>query len=363
MLVGIGKFVFPIDFIILDMPEDIKVPLILERPFLSTARAKIDVFKKKITLRVGEEKIIFKSIKLASSLIKRVYMLGLRERMKLDLEARLIGEILVLNRSLDPFFEDYIELNDLNVPLEFKRDQVDDLMPTIKEGEVVEEFRVRNDTRMVSKFFGYPSNCNHDKKIRIDCAYNLKFSCMIGFEFLHANFFPILYVNLMSKKFHNSIMKDKMEYKGNTVVGALMNIPIFVGTFSILTDFAVLEDMYAYRDEGMSDVIFGEPFLREVGINAKRFEGMITIHNGNEEVTYQMVRSHPRFKHHTNEQCNKIPPLLKVSEEDTMNGISHSYQKLKSFYKGVLNLGPEYVRDAEMEEWLTRGHISVHEME
>ncbi|GKE64648.1 hypothetical protein Tco_1518809 [Tanacetum coccineum] len=49
VLVGIGKFVFPVDFIILDIPEDIKVPLILERPFLSTARAKIDVFKRKIT--------------------------------------------------------------------------------------------------------------------------------------------------------------------------------------------------------------------------------------------------------------------------------------------------------------------------
>ncbi|GJT58818.1 hypothetical protein Tco_1002351 [Tanacetum coccineum] len=37
MLVGIGKFVFPVDLIILDMPEDVKVPLILERPFMSTA--------------------------------------------------------------------------------------------------------------------------------------------------------------------------------------------------------------------------------------------------------------------------------------------------------------------------------------
>ncbi|GKB84471.1 hypothetical protein Tco_0956743 [Tanacetum coccineum] len=59
VLVGIGKFTFPIDFIILDMPEDIKVPLILERPFLATAHAKIGVYKRKITLRVGEEKIIF----------------------------------------------------------------------------------------------------------------------------------------------------------------------------------------------------------------------------------------------------------------------------------------------------------------
>nr|GEX84672.1 hypothetical protein [Tanacetum cinerariifolium] len=148
VLVGIGKFVFLVDFIILDMPEDIKVPLILERPFLSTAHAKIDVFKRKITLRVVEERIIFK-------------------------------KTLVLNRSLDPFFEDYIELNDLNVPFKLRRDQLDDLMPTIEEGEVIEEFRARNDARMDSNIFGYPSDCDHNKKIRIDCTYNLKFSCMI----------------------------------------------------------------------------------------------------------------------------------------------------------------------------------------
>ncbi|GKF01768.1 hypothetical protein Tco_0028691, partial [Tanacetum coccineum] len=121
--------------IILDMPEDVKVPLILERPFLSIAHAKIDVFKRKITLRVGDEKIIFKSAKPTSSLIKKVYMLSLRECMELDLEARLMGETLVLNRSLDPLYGDYIELNDLNVPLELRRDQVEDLMPTIEQGE------------------------------------------------------------------------------------------------------------------------------------------------------------------------------------------------------------------------------------
>ncbi|GJT43788.1 hypothetical protein Tco_0952503 [Tanacetum coccineum] len=159
------------------------------------------------------------------------------------------------------------------------------------------------------------------------------------------------------------MMKDKMVYKGDNVIGALMNVPIFVGTFSVVTDFAVLEDMDAYRDEGMGDVIVGEPFLREVRIKARQFEGMITIYNGNDEVTYQMVQSHLRFKHHTNKQCNKIPPLLMVSEEDKMNGISHPYQRLKGFYKGVLNLRPDYIRDAKMEEWLTRGHISLHEME
>ncbi|GJS12519.1 reverse transcriptase domain-containing protein [Tanacetum coccineum] len=268
VLVGIGKFTFLVDFIILDMPDDIKVPLILGRPFLSTAHAKIDVYKRKITLRVGEERIVFLSVKPASSLIKRVYMLSLRERMELDLEARLMGETLVLNRTLDPFLEDYIELNDLNEPFELRRNQGDYLMPTIKEGKVIEEFRTR-DEELDTEFDDYPSYCDSDKKIHIDCAHNLKFSCMIGFEFTHANFFPLLYVNIMSKKFHNSIMKDKMVYKGDNVVGALINVPIFVGTFSVVSYFAVLEDMDAYCDDGMGDVIFGESFLREVGIKTK----------------------------------------------------------------------------------------------
>nr|GFB33969.1 hypothetical protein [Tanacetum cinerariifolium] len=61
MLVRISKFIFPINFIILDIPEDDDVPLILGRPFLSTAHFKIDVYKRKFTLRVGEEKLVFKS--------------------------------------------------------------------------------------------------------------------------------------------------------------------------------------------------------------------------------------------------------------------------------------------------------------
>ncbi|GKG19031.1 hypothetical protein Tco_0376130, partial [Tanacetum coccineum] len=156
-----------------------------------------------------------------------------RQRMELDLEARLMGETLVLNRSLDPFLEDYIKLNDLNEPFELSRNQGDDLMPTIEKGEVIEEFRTR-DEDLDTGIDDYPSYCDSDKKIHIDCAHNLNFSCMIGFEFTYS----------------------------------------------------VLEDMDAYRDEGMGDIIVGELFLREVGIKAKRFEGIITLYKSDDEVTY-----------------------------------------------------------------------------
>ncbi|GJY69826.1 hypothetical protein Tco_0472808 [Tanacetum coccineum] len=58
VLVRIGKIIFPIDFIILDIPEDDDVPLILGRPFLSTAHAKIDVYKRKFTLRDAIRRIL-----------------------------------------------------------------------------------------------------------------------------------------------------------------------------------------------------------------------------------------------------------------------------------------------------------------
>ncbi|GJX53206.1 putative nucleotidyltransferase, ribonuclease H [Tanacetum coccineum] len=59
ILIKVDKLVLLIDFVILDMPEDSRVPIILGRPFLTIARAMIDVFNKKITLRVRDDEVIF----------------------------------------------------------------------------------------------------------------------------------------------------------------------------------------------------------------------------------------------------------------------------------------------------------------
>ncbi|GKC44588.1 hypothetical protein Tco_1062310 [Tanacetum coccineum] len=181
--------------------------------------------------------------------------------MELDLEYRLMGEALILNISLDALYGDYIELNDLNEPLELRRNQIVDLRPAIKEGEVVDEpmeelVKTRRDNEIIDGFDKYPSYCDFDRKIHIDYTYNLQFSCMI--------------------------------------------------------DFVVVENMDAYHDEEIGDIIVGRPFCREACVKARWFDGMITIYYRNNSVTYQMMRSHPRFKHPTNVQCNKMRPLLKL---------------------------------------------------
>ncbi|GJR49980.1 reverse transcriptase domain-containing protein [Tanacetum coccineum] len=51
VFVPVGKFTFPADFVIVDYESDPRVPLILGRPFLQTARALIDVHGEEMILR------------------------------------------------------------------------------------------------------------------------------------------------------------------------------------------------------------------------------------------------------------------------------------------------------------------------
>ncbi|XP_050897060.1 uncharacterized protein LOC127103863 [Lathyrus oleraceus] len=57
VLVKIDKFVFPVDFVILEMPEDEDIPLILGRPFLETERCLINIEEGTMTFKVYDEEL------------------------------------------------------------------------------------------------------------------------------------------------------------------------------------------------------------------------------------------------------------------------------------------------------------------
>ncbi|KAK0595310.1 hypothetical protein LWI29_005505 [Acer saccharum] len=65
VLVKVENLYFPVDFVILEMEEDVEIPLLLGRPFLKTAGALIDVKEDKMTLRVGDEHVVFNMKKAA----------------------------------------------------------------------------------------------------------------------------------------------------------------------------------------------------------------------------------------------------------------------------------------------------------
>ncbi|GJS43315.1 hypothetical protein Tco_0568358 [Tanacetum coccineum] len=111
-----------------------------------------------LNLGLGELAHTRLTVELADRTMK--YPKGIAENMLFErkngsyLEARIMGETLVLNRSLDPFLEDYIELNDQNEPFELRRNQGDNLMPTIE--EVLENMDAYLDEGMGDVIFGEP---------------------------------------------------------------------------------------------------------------------------------------------------------------------------------------------------------------
>ena len=59
VLVKVDKFIFPANFIVLDMIEDREIPIILGWPFLATGRTLIDVQQGKLIFRVQDEQVTF----------------------------------------------------------------------------------------------------------------------------------------------------------------------------------------------------------------------------------------------------------------------------------------------------------------
>ncbi|GKA07307.1 hypothetical protein Tco_0686531 [Tanacetum coccineum] len=109
-----------------------------------------------------------------------------------------MGEDLILNRSLDLTYGDYIELNDLNEPLKLRRNQVENLGPTIKDGEIIDEpimdiVETRNDNKEIEGINEYPSfddelkNEALMKKVKFEesrdhCSFDVEWE-----DFEHAN--------------------------------------------------------------------------------------------------------------------------------------------------------------------------------
>nr|GEW42069.1 reverse transcriptase domain-containing protein [Tanacetum cinerariifolium] len=93
VFIMVGKFTFPADFIIVDYESDPRVPLILGRPFLQTARALIDVHGEEMILRDGDERLILNMRHDTSSYSNQA-------------QNESINLINVFNNSNEYFFED-----------------------------------------------------------------------------------------------------------------------------------------------------------------------------------------------------------------------------------------------------------------
>ncbi|GKC58982.1 hypothetical protein Tco_1086580, partial [Tanacetum coccineum] len=102
---------------------------------------------------------------------------------------------------------------------------------------------------------------------------DLAFECMIGFMKFTAYLDPFLPMNIISHKAYNTIMVEILEETRKNLVAIIRDVYVFVGCFTYVTDFVVLEDIGEFIMSDMAEVIFDEKKLGsswEVSLNDSR---------------------------------------------------------------------------------------------
>ncbi|GJW51824.1 hypothetical protein Tco_0093175 [Tanacetum coccineum] len=191
---------------------------------------------------------------------------------------------------------------------------------------------------------------------------DLAFQCMIEFRKFFAYFDPFLPINIITRKAYNTIMVEELESTGENLVAIVRDVYVFVGSFTYITDFVVLEDIVEFILINKAEVVMGKPFRKNTKPEYDYAKGIMSFNRIFDNYTFQMPCTILRFKRWGHVSWSKIPPILVLSQRDLTNGFKNAYEKNKFMYSNCLNLGPEYQVDESMKEWLIRGHVSIHEV-
>ena len=114
--VQVGKFFVPNDLMVMDINADVQVAIILGRPFLTTAGARIDVKEGLLNLTIGDEEMEFqfnKTMK-GSSTEGMVEMV-----LKVDKVNEVLKEVGASEAVPQVFVEEYVEKEEVKYPLGF----------------------------------------------------------------------------------------------------------------------------------------------------------------------------------------------------------------------------------------------------
>ncbi|GKE42803.1 retrotransposon ORF1 [Tanacetum coccineum] len=134
-------------------------------------------------------------------------------------------------------------------------------------------------------------------------------------------------------------------------IGRIKGVPIFIGNFTYVIDFMIVEDISSIIDPRMSHVVLGRPFVKISNMTHDPREGVVRFTNGTEEVAYKKPHKIDQYNSLSNLEKEHTKSVYLKNEEDKRIGVEYMMSKILGFYKKCFELGPEYaiVMDYEGE--------------
>ncbi|GJW26182.1 retrotransposon ORF1 [Tanacetum coccineum] len=136
-------------------------------------------------------------------------------------------------------------------------------------------------------------------------------------------------------------------------IGRIKGMHVFVGNFTYVIDFMIVEDISSIIDPRLSQVVLGRPFIEISNMTHDLPEGVVRFTNENDEVAYKMPHKIEQYNSLSNLEKEHTKSVYLRNEEDKRRGVDYVMSKILGFYKECLELGPEYVTGLDDEGEVT----------
>ncbi|GJU42356.1 MAK10-like protein [Tanacetum coccineum] len=118
------------------------------------------------------------------------------------------------------------------------------------------------------------------------CPSNLKIPCNIGHVHVEKVYIdPNSPLNIMTRMMYNWIMRRKLDPRENmnrgvnNFIGRINGMHVFVGNFTYIVDFMIVEDISSIIDSRLSQVVLGKPFMEISNMTYDPSEGVVRFIN------------------------------------------------------------------------------------
>ncbi|GKC67106.1 hypothetical protein Tco_1099704 [Tanacetum coccineum] len=125
--------------------------------------------------------------------------------------------------------------------------------------------------------------------------------------------------------------------------GRIKGTHVFIGNFTYIVDFMIVEDISSILDPRLSQAVLGRPFIEISNMIHDPPKGVVRFIRGTNEVAYKMPYKIEQYDSLSDLENEHTKSVYLRNEEDKRRGVEYVMSKILGFYKECLELGSEYL--------------------
>ncbi|GKB34720.1 hypothetical protein Tco_0879662 [Tanacetum coccineum] len=162
------------------------------------------------------------------------------------------------------------------------------------------------------------------------CPSNFKIPCNIGHVHVEKAYIdPNSLLNIMTRMMYNWIMRRKLDPRENSIrgvsnfTGRIKGIHVFIGNFTYIVDFMIVEDISLIINPRLSQVVLGRHFVEISNMTHDPPEGVVRFINGTNEISYKMPHKIEQYNSLSNLEKEHTKSVYLRNKEDKRRGVEY----------------------------------------